>query len=307
MPARTTTDLLADVKRACFLPSDEDTELDADLLSFATSACVLKLAPVLCFKGSEYYVRDKDTALVASEAGYRLPARAVLGKLRDLLIVDAAGVERDVTECNAEDAWRYGATPGTPVAYYFRGEHVRLLPPPSTAGDSLRMRYYLRRPKLVAVDAAPRITAIDTGARVITASIPSTWTTASTVDLIRAGGLCDHLGIDLVVSAVDGGFASITLAAALPSDLAVGDYVSLSDEASLVCLPEELYEALVAFTASRQLQASADPRWQVAEGRGKEELAAVAKLFAPRNDGEGPRLINHHSPLRGGRRARRWG
>lgn len=302
--AWTTDDLIADFNRRGQFPDANGSLSSADILAIATEAQRVHIGPVLCVKGSEYYVRDADVA-ISTSATYRMPARSVVGKLRDLLIVDANGTERSVDYCNPEDAWRYGSLVGTPIAHTIRGELVVLLPTPSGAGETLRMRYYLRRPRFVTVAAAPRITAIDAGLKKVTvAAVPAGWSTSAPVDLIRANGLCEQLGIDLAVSGVSA--TEVTLSGALPSELALGDYISLAGESSLVCMPEEIYPAFISIVVARAHEAMSNPIWKDALAAGLDELGSAAKLLYPRNEGAIPRAINWNSPLRQGATFRGW-
>lgn len=298
----TADDLVTSVKRRGQFPDANGALTDADILAIADEVMLEEIEPVLTKPGSEYLLQTKDVSLVAGTAEYRLPARAIVSKLRDLWYIDESGNERQLDQISHERApVPAGQTGSDPIDFYLRGEHVVLRYTPSAAGGrKLRMRYYLRRPRLVLVAAAPRITAINTGTKVLTASIPTTWTNANLVDLIHFGGLFDHLGLDLVVTAVDGGFLNITLSAALPADLAVGDYVSLAGESSVLCIPVELHPALVSLTLARALRALGDPRAGAEEDAAAVKLAGLAPLFQPRVDGTAPKMVPRFSPLRNG-------
>lgn len=271
------------------------------MLALADEVMLEDIEPLLTKPGSEYLLQTSDVSLVASTAAYRLPKRAVVGKLRDIWYVDASGNESLLPQLSHEQAPQSGSATSTdPTGFYLRNEHVVLIPTPSAAGGrKIRMRYYLRRPRLVLVAAAPVITVVDSGAKKITVgAVPATMTTTALLDLVRYGGLFDHLGLDLAVSAVTA--TDTTFTAALPADLAVGDYVSLAGESSLITLPIELHPLLVSLTLARCLRSLGDKRAEDEEERARQRIPALQALLAPRVDSTQPKIVPRYSPLRGG-------
>src|SRR3990167_2765608 len=77
------------------------------------------------------------------------------GAIKDVLLVDAAGVESgNLEQVSPEQAWRWGESGGRGTGgFVVLGAKVRLLQAPSTTSGSLRIRYYCRRSRLVLVAA----------------------------------------------------------------------------------------------------------------------------------------------------------
>lgn len=299
------SDLIAAVKRRGQFPDANGALTDPDILALADETMLEDIEPALFVPGSEYGVQTYEVELAKGTAAYRLPARAAVGKLRDLWYLDAAGNEKKLEEAPEERAPRTaGATSSDPSYYYLRGEHVVLLDTPSAAGGrKLRMRYYLRRPRLVEVSATGKVTNINPGTEVVTCDVvPATWTNASLLDFIRYGGLFDHLALDIDPDAVaTGASGTITITTAgIPTDLAVGDYVSLSGESSVLCIPVEMHPALTSLTLARCLSAIGDPRADREMQIGLAKLERTAKKLAPRNEGTQAPIIPRNSPLRSG-------
>lgn len=302
--AWTTDDLLASVKRRLLLPDANGQLSDTDLLALGTESLLEDATPLLTQPRSEYYVQQSDTSIVGDQQAYRLPARAVAAKLREIWYVEGTE-ERRLHEVPVSRAVEYAGATGSPELYYFEGERVRLLPTPAGSTGSLRMRFYLRRPELVASSATRTITAITVATKTVTLSsaVPAGWDTSDRFDLIRNAGYCDHLGFDLVATTVSG--TTIIFSAALPGDLAVGDHVTLAGEASLVCVPEEVYPYVVAATCVRVLQALRDPALAAEHQLAQTRRAEVLALTTPRNDGDLPPVVRYQGAMRQARRY--WG
>lgn len=303
--AYTADDLITAVKRRGRIPDDSFT--DAEYLSMADEEMSTLLVPLVRSHVVEFFVKETDTSFVINQKDYRIPTRTQSGGLRDVTIVDASSNEFNAAYISLDDHydfqaggsvwWRNG------VAFTVIGDFIRIMPTPTGANNDLRMRFYRRPGRLVLVAAAPKITAIDTGTKTITVGsglIPSSWTSSSLLDLIQASPNFDSLG-DSLGQQHSGD--DITFTNTLPTDLAVGDYVSLAEESSIVQLPVEFQPILYSAVTVRALESLGEKEAAaLAETKMLREMDSVSKIIAPRIDGESQPVINWRSPLREGSR-----
>lgn len=299
----TVTQFLTDLATKLQVPDSNGAYSSTEFLRIADQVLWLEMEPLLQTVREDYYVQTKDTTIVSGTGTYRIPDRAVGSKVRDVMVVNStSGAEVSIPEIAPEDAWRYssGGSSSWPngTAYYFRGEHIVLLPTPSTSGYSLRVRYYLRRPRLDNGTYTTTVSALSSSTQITVTAATSGMVLNGSIDIIRRKPYFDHLAIDTTITAAAGNLLTI---GTYSSDIAVGDIVAESGYTSVIPLPAEMYALLVTGTAIRVMQSRGDPAWQAEMGTYERDKAAVRSLFAPRNDGEAQRVINRSSPLRVGR------
>lgn len=256
----TVTELLADVRRSGMLPSTSTTgTADADLLAHANKELQGRVVPLVMSAREEFFVRSSDTSLVASQSRYRIPSRAIGGKLRDAQLILSDGSVRDLPRIQPEDAPAYGSAVAFPVAFYVERDAVVLVPTPSSSGAAtLRMKYFCRPNALAATGYA--ISAINTGTKTVTVTNGGgVFTTSSVVDIISGTSSFDCLAVDQTPSAavIAGSNVQLTFAA-LPDGLAVGDYVATAEQSFAPQIPAELHSYLAQRVVCRVLQAMGD-------------------------------------------------
>lgn len=303
----TSDDLLTAIKAAGVLPDAYTGAFtDSEILGFANEEMDTRMAPLVRTAASEYWVKSSTSALVADQAAYRINYRSMAAGLRQVAYVDSNGnVSAPLPQIPPDqiDEHLQGASVLWPngMAFGVREDLIYLVPTPTVAVGSLKQWFYLRRPRLVASTAVAAITAINTSTKTVTCGggIPSAITSSTPVDLTRAKAPFANLGFDLTGTKSSNDYI---FAATLPTELAVGDYLSLADQTYLVPLPTEIYPLLVRAVVGRIQEALGDPRATFNEKKLEGLEQKVAPLLAPRVDGRSPRIVNRHSPLRGGRR-----
>ncbi len=295
--------LLPSLKRRGMLPSTAETLAASDFLALADEELLTYVVPIMVACHEEYFVAAYDQSVVSGTSNYTITPRAMGGKLRDVQLSDGTGAYIPLPRIAPSAVQGYTPT-GSPEGYILRGNDVVLTPSPTASTGTLRMLYFRRPGTLVDVSAAALITAINTGTKVVTLSttIPSTFTTLVTYDLIQGTPGFATRDIDLAVSAASG--TSMTFSAALPTGLAVGDFVALANQSPIPQIPVELHGLLAERVAFRALQALGDPKaqsaFQVCEATRKNVLA----LLTPRSEGSSRPLVNYNGPgfRRGSRR-----
>lgn len=279
--AYTTTDLIAAIKRKASIPTNQSLFSTSDFLEFAWEEMLTDLIPCIMSAREEYFVADYDYSITADQAAYAIPPRAIGDALRDVKVVD--GTEQwSLPRLEPEQV---GDTASGQEGFFLRANDVVLVPTPTISQYTLRLSHHRRPGKPVATTSAAQITSVG-ATSVVVSSVPSTWTTGTLVDFIKAKPGFQCLGIDQAITGVSGTTVNFT---AVPSGVAVGDWLALATESPIIQIPVELHPVLAQMVANR---------CQIAQGKpakvDREELMkmrdAALGLLTPRVAGE-PRKI----------------
>ena len=285
MAVYTTSSLLSAVRRRGSIPTttnSSNVNSTASLLELATEEFHNTLLPLIMSTREEWYVFADTQAITANKSNYRINSRAAGLVSRDLLL------KKDSTQESLGPVQREFITDtstGSPQGYYLEHNDVVLYPTPNTTTGTLVMPIYLRPSTLVATTACAVITAIDTGAGTVTvASIPSAWTTSDEFDFVNKKSPYEPHAIDQTSTLISG--TTMTFSS-LPSDLVVGDYVTLADETCLPQLPREFQSVLAQLVVVRALEALGDREGSKQAYANYQSLQESAlKLITPRVHGE---------------------
>jgi hypothetical protein len=302
----TTTELLADLKNRASFRSSGNTFSDNELLTFLDAELQNEVVPLLLSARYDYLVDSEDIAIVANQQAYRIPYRAIGGKLREVAIVDSAGNERSDLPQIQLDHLSPGGWP-EPSGFYLKDSKIYLSPVPTSSADSIRAYFYRRPGKLVSVTEEKqcgRITAIDVGAKEVTVSpaAPSNFDTDTRYDFIRNEPGFDTLGYDRTINTFAGGV--MTFDDELPSELAIDDWVSVRTTSPIAQIPIEAQSYLAQSTAATVLLALGYAQ----EATLAKQLSMALKanfleLISPRVDGAVKKIVATSNPLRQGYRS----
>lgn len=309
--ALTSDAALARIKARAQVPSVDPRLADTDIFAMFDDVITTEIGLSVydADDGRQVYTAA-DVTLTASLAEYRIPARAWAGGVDTVSIVDSNGLESPLAYVDREEIpmWS-GTTTGTPERYSIVGDVIRLLPTPSSASYSLRVRFVRRPNRLVAVSSCAIITAV--GSTTLTATYPSGagWTSVDVIEGTHGGASLE----DSVTVTLSGGSthtrSSGTWASTGAGAIAAGDYVCSAGTSCVIQVPD----VAIAFLIERVTGEVADvlgdseaarTRLALAEQkRGKMEQA-IAERTKQR-----PRAIPYGSPLRssGQRPASMWG
>lgn len=297
--------LLSGVKRRISMPASQVLMVDADILAVADDVTKAYLVPILVALRQDYFVTSSLTPMVADQAEYDIPYRAVGRGLRDLKMVDASESVRDLALISIEDAHMFVISTVT-HSFYFKGDKVVLVPTPADATSSLQFWWEQPPANLTTVSSAALITAIS-DPMVTVSTLPSTMIASTLVDFVKGTSGNTTLGYDASISSVAS--TTVTFAAStLPTGLAVGDYLSLAQTTPVIQLPNECYPLLESRTCRRILASVGD--YDGARGLDddiKEEEKNLKQLLEPRIQGEPKVILNRNGLLRGRRFASRRG
>ena len=278
---RTADDLLTSIKNGASIPANQIRFSDTMLLGFADEFTRGTIVPELIRLKSEI-LTVRETVTVTGSQRYLIPARAVGRTLR--------AVFWDGESLRPLDYLQWRDESGDPLMVGFEGNYFLPYPTPaSTSTGKLEIAYYCKPSALVKTSSAGKITSINSGSNLIqVASVPSSIVTGVSVDLIRGQGGNDILLRDAVAT-VSG--TNITLSTALPTDLALNDYVCLAGYSPVVNMPEELASLLSKAVQIVVLEAQSDMEaLQLAQASYKKLAENAYSATSPRMQGESDRL-----------------
>lgn len=295
--------LLTSVKQRIMAADNQNLLQDADIVRIASEEMQSVLVPYIESIKGEYFVNIENQTWVASQTDYTMPQRATGTKLRDVCLIDGQGNEVNLPQINPEDikaSWSYAPWY---FGFYPQGDRIVLFLGNSVGGGNytyVRM-FYFRRPNTLttfgASGNAAQILSFDANALTITVDLsPTTWTSSTTFDIINNFPPFQSKGDDLAVTSVAGNV--LTMSAALPSTLKVGDYIAEANFSPVAQIPVECQLVLETLTSARCLQYMGDPAFQVFQQQAEDQKRNLIQVLSPRVDGSPQKL-----PLRN----RLWG
>jgi hypothetical protein len=287
--AYTTQNLLDAIEKRSFMPSNQNTFTTAEQLLMADEEARTLVVPEILKLREDYLTVSLDYTTTASEQTYEIPPRSSGLTVREIHLLNSNNDVKDLSRTEIDRIKTYAT--GTPDSFYIQGNQIYLYPSPSAGGDTLRVYYPLRPSSFVQTTETAIITSIDTDNSIITCSggVPSAWATGDIFDLKRDNGGQESWALDQTSTLVSG--TSITFAS-LPSDLAVGDYVSLAGETSLVQFPAEYRDILAQAVATTMLTSMSAPGSDRAMKRLESMILGAREAFDNRTPGENRVVIN---------------
>ena len=282
----TTTDLINKVKLWGAVPEGQPAFSDAQLLDLLTDELRTTIATFITQFREDYFVDYLDYTITANQSSYAIPSRAISTVLKDVKYVDN-GKEINVPRVPRGDAEYY--TNG----FYIQGNKLILLYPENRVGQSLRLYYYCRPNTLVAVTSCAVVSSFDSTTITVT-SVPSTWGSTETIDITQAKSPLGIISKDNVATRVGTVFTPATM----PSDLAVGDYLSLATESCIPQIPVEVIPMLCQSVVKRVNEIIADKTGlKIASDKYDEIVNSVTSILSPRVVEETKTIVSRSSYL----------
>mgnify|MGYP003675139756 CR=1 FL=1 len=293
----TITSLIASVKRRCSVPTAQSLFQNTDFASLLSEEMQSIVVPIIMSEQENYFVHFKDEAIDGTTKEFRIPDRAIGGKLKDVAFYNSASDALNIRPRLGLDD--YGNAKGNFVGdltgYFLRDNKIVFKPAPTNSNDSLRIYYYRRPSNLVQLSESGKITDINTGTKTITFdTVQSSWGTSKTFDLIRGRGMFQSLGDDLAITAMPDS-SSITFTETLPTDLAVGDYVALAGKSPIAQVPYEAHHLLAQLGAIKVNEALGDLQgMQMAQSKYDVMANAFIRSINNRVDGSPRTIVNRN-------------
>lgn len=277
-----TDNLVERVKIRGVLPDDDNSVIIEHMGDVLQSY----VAPLIKSLNQEYMVTYLDYTYTPSQTAYDIPSKAMANGLRDVMFVDSSGKEVAIPYLNPDILKSANYLFG----FYFQGDQVIIRTGSGIASSNyptLRMKYHRRPNMLVPTDECAQITVV-AGNAVTVSSIPSTWTTASTFDIVKSTPNFTLRGEDLTITNIVG--LTVTFSA-LPSTVIVGDWIGEAGTSPIAMIPLEAIPLMLEMTASEMLEMLGDPKYVTSEKNAVKLETKLTRIMAPRIDGS-PKVLN---------------
>lgn len=297
----TADQLLQNVKDRAALPPAQIALTDTKLLQMATEELWAYIAPLLAGTNEEFFTDTTDIAIVANQAGYDIPTRAMGSGLRVVKWIDSNGNEGPpLNRIEVEDVGYYASlSSSAPIGFYATATQVVLAPTPTASSGSIRC-YYTRRPGILVSDTlngSAQHTQVGTiasaGATLITlAAAHSGFPANTTIDVIKAQPPFKVIAQDVTTTTAAAGSTTITVGTNLTgTTVAAGDYVTLAGYAYTPQIPLEWHSVLELRVCARAFAAINDPQG-MSEALANSALIEkrLLGLSAPRFDGNSRKI-----------------
>jgi len=260
--------LLRSVRRKAFMPINDETFSDDDILEMATEELRAYCVPLLKSINEEYLVRyyDYTTATMSNNRVYALPERCTGEVLKDVQYSDSSGSFMPMTRVEPENSFRFdvgAGSSGGSSCYYLQDDNIVLNAAPNFA--TLRIRYFMRPSKLVKLELSTVVASYTALTRLIGVTLDLTtpfYTHLVAVpswklDIIRPRPGFRSTTIDLTTSYVTGTAPLVVYTGTVPTGdpiPAVNDIICLAGESCFPQIPVDMHPLLAQRTAMRMLE-----------------------------------------------------
>jgi hypothetical protein len=295
----TTTSLISSIKRRISLPDAQNLYSPDDLIAFMGDELSSTIVPLVHSVQQEYWVQQINIPLIQNQTNYTIPIRGAANGLRLVTLVDNNGNEIDYPMLRPENTassynWLSPYSTSTLYGFYMEGDHIVMFPNSVVTNpvNTIRFRIERQPSQLCATSEAAQITAI-AGQLVTVNGIPSDWTTSLLYDIMNGQPQFQPKIDDAAISNLNFGTSVITFTTPLPSNLAVGDWISIQNTAPIPQIPYQMFPYLAQCVATKCLEGLSDTQvLQAAQqklGLMKEDLL---KLLQPRDMGNVQTVVN---------------
>lgn len=326
-----TDSFIEQVRSLAQLPDSDEDFTDERILNFAYLGLLERFTHPIIMTRSGSWLHSYTFTTTAGVSRYRLPPRSVVQGLEKIECACAQGLDNAdasgwyllavQTSIQATD-YEGRQAQYRPVAFTYVGDNVEIFPTP-TSNWVLRVWYYLRPVSLLTSTEAALTTSTlsaitnlgAAGFRLLfTNSVLGTPAlNAGKFDLQFADGNCEYVLVDAPVLGGSAGNTIFTNLTANEADiitrgLATSSLVGLVAAAStpLICLPQELCNALVSYVGAVILAEKGDSeKAQVFSQKAELAIKNIIDIAIPRSKGQPSVFKTRNSYLR--RRVSRFG
>ena len=274
----TTAQLVTNVQLLAHLPLGNSTFTSPEIISLADREIKTSIMKQVLSVREGYYLTYTDYT-ADSTAEYAIPPLAIAGAVANIEVVQDQSVIQ-VGRVDESEQANTETPSSTSYGYFIRGNTIKVLP--SSILGTIRVWYFRRPNTLVATSAAARVTSI--ASNVITvSSLPTTITIGEDVDACQDQPTFEMLGTRNVSNIVG---TDVTLDAVV-DDLAVGDWLALSNQTPVPQIPVEFRPLLEQRVVVKiyELQGYLD-KMKAAQAKLTELEADILSLISPRTQSQ---------------------
>ena len=298
----TTNGLISDMKAHGMLPDGMFS--DSDLVDVVNDSFFKDMIPFILKHREDYFSKYKDFAY---NNVLIIPHEAMGFKLKDVVRLSSDGnYLGNLPRLTIEEISGYNRGYYRPVGFYVENNAIKFFPS-NTITDRIRV-YYYSRPAFMELNSECSLVLSATGSACTVDAIPSTWTTATKIDVINSEPPYDPRDannptptIDTVnnqttdptyftIQTLDTVNNVITLSA---SGFSVGDYICPRGYTVYFPLPYEMREMLIQACMMRIMIALKDIQaYKLHKEQYEASMDNCALLISPRVDGEVKKIVN---------------
>jgi hypothetical protein len=295
----TTTGLVASIQRRITLPDAQNLYSPDDLIAFMGDELSSTVIPLIHSVAQEYWVQRIDVPLVQNQTNYTIPIRGITNGLRLVTLLDTNGNEIEYPKLRPENTasaynWLSPFSTSTLYGFYLEGDHLVMFPDSVVTNpvNTIRFRIERQPSQLCSVNEAGQITLI-AGQVVTVNNIPTDWTTSLLFDLTNGQPQFTSKGDDFAISNLNFGTSQITFTTTLPTNLAIGDWISVANTSPIPQIPYQVFPYLAQCVANLAMAGMADSG-PYQDGVRKLALMKedLLKLMQPRDMGNVETIIN---------------
>ena len=299
--------LLPTLRLLPLMPSVQALFTNANLVDIMNFEMDSKIVPMIDNQAEEYGIYVTDLPYSTSTTQYDIPSRALGGKLRSVSFVDSNGNEVRLPRLRVEDIMSNVNATGLAInpalwGFYFQNNKVMLYLGSMQGGSSsfayLRLRY-IRQPGTLVLSSACAEVVTVVGNVVTCLTVPTTFTTTSTYDMIsNTPQMFVSHGDDLDVTAVTtGAGGTITFTDTPPSTLQPGDWICLAGKSPIPQIPYNPgFQLLLQLSAAKCLEIHGDVQgFNVAMSQAADMKSYFLSVITPRADANVIRLTTPNS------------
>lgn len=277
---------------------------DTDLLSFL-NAEALALYGKIASCHEDYFTVTDRVAITAGKQKYRIPHRAMFGKVRDIgSVLD--GVPYKMEPTSRENVADYFSTDAAsvPSGFYVESMYICFVPTLTAGSGYIDIAYLFRPGQLVLSTDCRQIDSVDTttGVVTLTSAAPTSWTTALKYDIHSSLSGAEPKNWSISTSAFNVARDEMTFT---PSDLTgsttgrfeaeEGDWLCLEEQAALPGLPRELHPILAHSVVCRVLERKDKEAFMVSRAELQSMMKDVQKILAMRVEGKVQNIATYNT------------
>ncbi len=299
LPQYTTTQLIANIKRRCTVPSSQLTFTNQDFVDLANDELQGEVVPLLMSTREEYFVDFVDVA-TPSNKQIPIPEATTASKVRSvcyvqqgspLVLINLPRIDLDVVAGVGFNNWN------TLAGFYIQNNDLVLYPNNSVPqGQLIRIYYYKRTLALANPDNFGRVVSVDTmNNSFVLDQMSFDWVAGVQLNSIKSSPGFEATASDMTITTV----SSPTIFVDDVTGVSVGDYVSDIGHSAIPQIPIEAHAYLAQLTAAKCLESLGDTEgMQSALAKAEQLKKGMMTLLSQRVDGSVKKVVNPSGGLR---------
>ena len=294
--------LVSSVYRGVLSPNAQNAQQPSDVINFLDQEMRTTIVPLVLAAQEEFWVTNYDQPVLQGVYNYTIPKRAAFATWRDVVFVDNAGLEINLSMLSPEYLKLTYPSGGNAPLYVFGFvlQNDQIILYPNTAGTptqyKLRMKIKRRPNNLTQTTNCAQIVAPpNPSTKVVTVNaVPAGWAATDIFDIIPNSPQFTSLKDDQTITLINVNNLTFT---SLPPLMQVGDWVCPAQMSCIPQVPYDMFPLLVQRGIIRVLESLGDTQnLTVAERRYQDMAVDFARTVSPRIDGTPKKIVNRNTP-----------